>query len=158
MGNPLPYLGSCAKVHGMRVDRHDAIVSLIAEKLKRNGNWTVMIEPKDERNFKPDIVVKANDKSKAWIIDPTIRTEVSNEDIEVKNKEKEEKYGPTAQQFRQEGFRTVTVNGLWIGARGVLSKEGKRLLKSLGFSKKDLQEIISTVLKLSYSMYRMFLQ
>ena len=63
--------GSCPKVHGMRIDRHDAIVSLIVEKLRKNERWEVEVEPKDNRNFKPDIVIKAK-KSKTWIVDPTI--------------------------------------------------------------------------------------
>ena len=150
--------GNCPKVHGMRVDRHDAIVKLIAEKCKKNESWEVQIEPRDNRNFKPDIVIKARDKFRAWIIDPTIRTEVTIDDIGAINQEKETKYEPTVEQLRQVGFQTVTVKGLWIGARGVISSEGKGLLESHGFVKKDFYEIICTVLKLSHSMYRVFLQ
>ena len=120
-------------------------------------NWEVEIEPKDNRNFKPDIVIKSKDKTRAWIIDPTIRTEISNEDIEMKNREKQVKYEPTAVQLRAEGYAVVAVKGLWIGARGIMSNEGKILLISLGFDKKDFQEIICTVLKLSYSMHTMFM-
>ena len=97
-------------------------------------------------------------KSRAWIIDPTIRTETTAEDIEIKNKEKELKYAPTAAELMNEGFKEVTVKGLWIGARGIISHEGKVLLDSLGFNKNDLRDIVCTVLKLSHTMYRMFIQ
>ena len=115
----------------MRVDRHDATVSLIADHFWKNENWEVEIEPKDNRNFKPDIVIKSKDKTRAWIIDPTIRTEISNEDIEMKNREKQVKYEPTAVQLRAEGYAVLAVKGLWIGARGIMSNEGKVLLRSL---------------------------
>ena len=67
------------------------------------------------------------------------------------------KYEPIAVQLRAEGYAMVAVKGLWIGAREIMSNEGKVLLTSLGFDKKDFQEIICTVLKLSYSTYRMFM-
>ena len=150
--------GNCEKVHGMRTARHDTVVQLIADKLRRNTEWKVLVEPRDQRNFKPDIVVKNISKSRAWIIDPTIRTETTAEDIEIKNKEKELKYAPTAAELMNEGFKEVTVKGLWIGARGIISHEGKVLLDSLGFNKNDLRDIVCTVLKLSHTMYRMFIQ
>ena len=75
----------------------------------------------------------------------------------MKNKEKMEKYAPTAVELQQEGFRKVTVRGMWIGARGIISKDCRTLLKSLGFTKKDTQEVICTVLKFSQAMLKMFL-
>ena len=82
--------------------------------------------------------------------------ENSVDDIKAKNTEKEEKYAATAEELRQEGYGRVTVKGLWVGARGIFSSDGQSFLKSLGFSKNDLSEIICLTLKFSYSMLQMF--
>ena len=142
---------------GMRCERHNQVVDFIAGKLRENPRWDVLVEPKDARGFKPDIVVRMKDKSKAWIIDPTIRMETTIEDIARKNTEKETKYAATAEEIRREGFSCVVVKGLWIGARGIISSDCKTFLKSIGFEKQDFQKMICLVLRLSHSMYSMFL-
>ena len=145
-------------MHEMRVERQNQVVKMIMEKLRENDKREVQIEPKDQRNFKPDIVIKSKDKSRAWILDPTIRMEVSDEEITSKNTEKAEKYAPTADEIKLERFRQVTVHGLWMGARGVLSKDSINIFKSLGLDKEFIRKIVCLVLKLSHAMYKMFLR
>ena len=74
----------------------------------------------------PDLTSEG--KTKAYIIDLTIRTETTVADIEVHNGKKRKKYAGVAEELRAGGFVDVVVHGLWFGSRGVVSKVGLTLL------------------------------
>ena len=103
----------------------------MASELQKNGKWEVTVEERSAEGLKPDLILRSNDKTKAYIIDPTIRTETTVADIEVHNGEKRRKYAGVEEELRAEGFVDVVVHGLWFGSRGIVSKVGLILLKSL---------------------------
>ena len=148
--------GQCDKVKDMRTARHDRVVEMIARELKQNEKCEVTVEERTAEGLKPDLIIRAKDKSKAWIIDPTIRTETTTVEIADKNNEKVRKYSGVGEELRAEGFKDVFVHGLWFGARGVVSKVGLALLNSLGIKQSVVEEIVCLILNLSHAMYRMF--
>ena len=107
--------GQCEKVKDMRSFRHDKVVELLASELQKSGKWEVTIEERSGEGLKPDLTLRSKDRTKAYIIDPTIRTETTVADIEVHNGEKRRKYAGVAEELRAEGFVDVVVHGLWFG-------------------------------------------
>lgn len=90
----------------MRIARHNAIVEEMAEKLESSGKWNAEFEPKYQTNQRPDPIIRSKDRLQAASIDPTIRWEVSADNIRKKNQEKEDKYRSTAEDLKSEGFQS----------------------------------------------------
>ncbi|GAU99518.1 hypothetical protein RvY_10510 [Ramazzottius varieornatus] len=145
--------GQCEEVKDMSSFRHDEVVKVIARELRKEDKWEVTIEERTAEGLKPDLIVRMKDKTKAWIIDPTIRMGTTADDTRIHNEEKERKYSRTGDELRAEGFQAVFVHDLWFGARGVISKVGLSLLRSLGINQSTVEEIVCLLLKLSHSMY-----
>ncbi|GAV04048.1 hypothetical protein RvY_14388 [Ramazzottius varieornatus] len=137
----------------MRSYRHDEVVKFSTGELRKEDKWEVTVEERTTEGLKPDLIIRMKDKTKAWIIDPTIRMETTVTDIRAQNEEKERKCSGTSDELRAEGFQEVFVHGLWFGARGVISKVGLSLLRSLGINQSSINEIVSLILNLSHSMY-----
>ena len=152
--------GACETVKDMRIARHDEVVKMLADECRKNEKWEVTVEERTAEGLKPDNIIRSKDEKKSWVIDPTIRMEVDEDNIVAHNKEKERKYSGVADEIRVEGFVDVEVHGLWIGARGVFSKVSLALLKSLGIGAKFVSDIVCLVINLSHSMYwyRMFMR
>ena len=142
----------------MRSFRHDKVVELLASELQKNGKWEVTVKERSAEGLKPDLILQSNDKTKAYIIDPTIRTETTVADIEVHNGKKRKKYAGVAEELRAEGFGNVVVHGLWFGSRGIVSKVVLNLLESLGIAQLVVEEIVCLILNLSHAMYRTFMK
>ncbi len=78
----------CEKFDGLRVKRHDQIVSVIARTLKNKG-LRVLIEPRIpvKRFFvEPDILVYDERKTKAWIFDLIVVTSLSSPSVAHRQK------------------------------------------------------------------------
>ena len=98
-----------------------------------------------------DIIAFENNTKKAYVIDPTVRFETNDDDLDEKiQKEKDEIYGTCFADLekRYAGFgkREWKVIGLWFGARGTISKGVKKFFADFGLPMDMLPEIAESVL------------
>ncbi|GAV09234.1 hypothetical protein RvY_18808 [Ramazzottius varieornatus] len=83
--------GQCEQVKDMRSYRHDEVVKVIARELRKEDKWKVTVEERTVEGLKPDLIIRMKDKTKAWIIGPTVRMETTVTDIRAHNEENEMK-------------------------------------------------------------------
>ncbi|KAJ4429751.1 hypothetical protein ANN_21955 [Periplaneta americana] len=94
-----------------------------------------------------DIVALDKTNSKGFILDPTVRFEMSQTQPSEVNKEKQQIYEPTIPYFREkyqmEG--TWEVHGLMIGARGTIPRSTVNTIKTFGIHDIIPKIITSTI-------------
>ena len=133
----------CGRTHGMRIARHDAVVTVLEKAcLRKRGNrpgLRVIREPiirtgptlKDA--LKPDLIIlKGND---AWVIDPTIVSDSA--DLRKQDEAKRMKYSsPRVSEYLRgivehpEQSSSLTVRGLPFSWRGVVHWDSWREIES----------------------------
>ncbi|KAJ4445364.1 hypothetical protein ANN_07169 [Periplaneta americana] len=81
-----------------------------------------------------DIVALDKTNSKGFILDPTVRFEISQTQPSEVNKEKQQIYEPTIPYFREKYQMDGTweVHGLMIGARGTIPRSTVNTIKTFG--------------------------
>ncbi|KAJ4450526.1 hypothetical protein ANN_01953 [Periplaneta americana] len=131
-------LGSCQHGELLRNSRHHNIRKLIAEAL-RNRSFEVheevhCVASEGGGIRRADIVALDKTNSKGFILDPTVRFEMSQTQPSEVNKEKQQIYDPTIPYFREKHQMEGTweVHGLMIGARGTIPRSTVNTTKTFG--------------------------
>ncbi|KAJ4437388.1 hypothetical protein ANN_17532 [Periplaneta americana] len=144
-------LGSCQHGELLRNSRHHNIRKLIAQTL-RNKSFEVheemhCVASEGGGIRRADIVALDETNSKGFILDPTVRFEMSQTQPSEVNKEKQQIYEPTIPYFREkyqmEG--TWEVHGLMIGARGTIPRSTVNTIKTFGIHDIIPKIITSTI-------------
>ncbi|KAJ4432357.1 hypothetical protein ANN_20976 [Periplaneta americana] len=144
-------LGSCQHGELLRNSRHHNIRKLIAQAL-RNKSFEVheevhCVASESGGIRRADIVALDKTNSKGFILDPTVRFEMSQTQPSEVNKEKQQIYEPTIPYFREkyqmEG--TWEVHGLMIGARGTIPRSTVNTIKTFGIHDIIPKIITSTI-------------
>lgn len=150
----LPHvLGKCQYGNLLRNIRHNTIRSLIATSLKDKFDIYEEITciGDNDSNRRVDILaLNKNNKQIGYILDPTIRFERSkNQPTEV-DREKKAIYEPTINYFKNKyKINEIEVIGLFIGARGTISKFFKDFAQRFGIPSKTVKLLARETLKLS---------
>ena len=92
-----------------------------------------------------DIITYNSDKSKGYIIDPTIRFE--DQSPEAVHQEKCQIYNPCIDFFKQKySIKNIEVIGLMIGARGTIPKKFQDFCKKFNLPKSFIEDVaLSTI-------------
>ncbi|KAJ4451174.1 hypothetical protein ANN_02616 [Periplaneta americana] len=142
---------SCQHGELLRNSRHHNIRKLIAQAL-RNKSFEVheevhCVASEGGGIRRADIVALDKTNSKGFILDPTVRFEMSQTQPSEVNKEKQQIYEPTIPYFREkyqmEG--TWEVHGLMIGARGTIPRSTVNTIKTFGIHDIIPKIITSTI-------------
>ncbi|KAJ4445780.1 hypothetical protein ANN_12465 [Periplaneta americana] len=152
-------LGSCQHGELLRNSRHHNIRKLIAQAL-RNKSFEVheevhCVASEGGGIRRADIVALDKTNSKGFILDPTVRFEMSQTQPSEVNKEKQQIYEPTIPYFREkyqmEG--TWEVHGLMIGARGTIPRSTVNTIKTFGIHD-IIPKIITSTIKGSVAILK----
>lgn len=163
-------LGKCRRGELLRNNRHHAVRRLIADAMSKVG-WKVLQEiecsaygniedpnseePGDNSNTvtasrRVDIIAYNPSSKKGLILDPTVRMEQDAGQAEAVNLEKKSIYNPCIPYFKDKlGLVDIQVIGLYVGARGTISKFFVDFLKHQGIPSMLIEDIVTTVLKKS---------
>lgn len=149
--------GNCEYSRPAINSRHHAVCDLIARELRSKGldvEREVRCQSNDGRERRVDLLVVDKKKKQGWILDPTIRIERDPIDGEhqfvVVDREKKAIYEPCVPYFLKNfKLNSMSVHGLFIGARGTISRSFVDTLKSFHVSRNLLEEIVITVVKRS---------
>src|SRR5690625_3942686 len=104
-----------------------------------------------------DIVANDHNSSQAFIVDPTIRYETNSDIGKEVQEEKERLYAGCANSLNAKfssrfGHRDYQVIGLWMGARGTVSKGLSNFFSNFRLGKMILPELAEEVLVASIRM------
>ena len=147
-------LGFCPKGSLLRNTRHNRVRTMIAEAFREKDSYEVHEEvpciATDDSSRRIDIIVIDRGKKQAWILDPTIRYEGEETQAADVDEEKRKIYEPCVadlgQKYRLTGF-DVKVIGLYIGARGTISKFFVEFCRSFSLCKDLIKRVVISVLK-----------
>lgn len=135
-------LQKCHRTHAARIRRHDGIVEIIADRL-RKAKWTVEVErrfPGPGQPLYPDIVARRGDTETA-VIDATVIS--CGFPLRTAHESKVAKYSVPQVASVVKGRSTCDplVTSATLNFRGVWCKTSAQDLLSLGLSKQDLKII-----------------
>ena len=148
-------LGYCHFMSRQRIARHDALKFSLKKMLKANGMKVKHeAECKSTTGDNHRVYLVAfpmhTNTDKAYIIDPTIRWE-DNKDVGAEvHAEKRRIYEPCIPFLKQRfaaafGNREYEVIGLWMGARGTISKNMVEFFDRFQLDRRKLLELSNTV-------------
>ncbi|KAJ4429563.1 hypothetical protein ANN_21732 [Periplaneta americana] len=151
--------GSCQHGKLLRNSRHHDIRKLIAQALRKRSfevhEEVHCVASEGGGIRRADIVALDKTNSKGFILDPTVRFEMSQTQPSEVNKEKQQIYEPTIPYFREkyqmEG--TWEVHGLMIGARGTIPRLTVNTIKTFGIHD-IIPKIITSSIKGSVAILR----
>ncbi|KAL1446364.1 hypothetical protein WDU94_005663, partial [Cyamophila willieti] len=150
-------LGACPFGHLTRINRHNAVRSLIANELKKQYEVYEEVPgiATDGSSRRIDIIAIDRKKKKGIIIDPTVRFELhSNQPNEV-NQEKKDIYIPTVPYYKEKyGLNEIEVRGLLIGARGTITSFFKSFSAEFNISEASQKIISQSVIRSSILILR----
>jgi hypothetical protein len=145
-------LGECHRGSLIRNNRHHAVRSLIAEAMTKIG-WKVLqeVECTGNGSRRVDIIAYNQTTKKGIILDPTVRMEQNDiNQSEAVNQAKKDIYEPCIPYFCEKlGLDDIEVIGLYIGARGTISKFFLEFMKTQGLMSTLIEDIVVSVLKKS---------
>lgn len=151
--------GQCPAVKGYRINRHNGIVKILADRLKTKG-WTVSIEPRiidaENKTHIPDIIAVRS--GEAVVIDPTIVYENSDTSLQSANMAKTRKYQHLDKLvMAMYGCTTVSFHGIAVGARGGWINANSKVLAQMGLCDKGLYALLCRyALRGTINMLRVF--
>ena len=135
-------LQCCCRTSGARIKRHDRLVNLLADMLKKLG-WTVQVELRIETSAglrKPDLLAFKPGVS-AWIIDATVVSE-NYTTLDTPHKSKIQYYGEVPEIKAVIEMQTGVVpsfTSLTLSWRGLYSPGSAADLSLLGLKRGDLE-------------------
>jgi len=98
-----------------------------------------------------DIIAIDRISKRAFVLDPTVRSELSISQVQDVDSEKKSIYEPCIEDLRikcnLDAQYSISVHGILIGARGTIHHEIFQLFKSLGIPKTTLEDIAITAVK-----------
>ncbi|KAL1446313.1 hypothetical protein WDU94_005645 [Cyamophila willieti] len=148
----LPHvLGSCHAGDLLRNARHHEIRSIIADHLRKE-NWTVQEEihcvASNGSNRRVDIWCYKPNLNKGFILDPTVRMEMSLEQAGAVNEEKKSIYEPCIQYFRENyQIEDIEVMGLLVGARGAVTKFFEEFRRNFKLPKSLTEKVVISAIR-----------
>ena len=165
----------CDANHGLINDRHNAVVNIIADELKKL-RFTVDVEVRctgvehvevaevdvGDQDLAPsrdinvsrriDIVAVNEARTQAFLIDPTIRIESTESSVQDALQQKKRTYEPTVEYFRRHlGMHNVEVAGIWFGSRGTHHPTTVNFFKRLGLLKGRSTVLLDNITKIILS-------
>ena len=151
---PSHVLGKCDFGNKQRIARHHRVKHRLNSLLSQNGYtcfdeaWCTDSQGSEKR---ADIIAFANKSKKAYVIDPTVRFETSDDDLDEKIQEEKEMiyrdcFADLEKRYPKFGKREWKVIGLWFGARGTISKSVQQFFADFGLPTDVLPEIAESVL------------
>lgn len=147
-------LGKCPKGELLRNNRHHTFRSLIACSL-RDKRWNVDEEiycvDVNGTSRRADIFAYNRTTGKGFIIDPTVRMEGDIDQFAMVDREKRKSTNHVCIPYFQSKYNVsdIEVIGLYIGARGTISKDFVNFLKRFKIPLSVIETIVSSVLKIS---------
>ena len=97
-----------------------------------------------------DIIAYNPVSKKGYILDPTIRMEQDSSQAEAVDLEKKAIYNPCIPYFKKKlGLEDIQVIGLYVGARGTITKFFLDFMKSFGIPTSLIEDVVTTVFKKS---------
>ena len=160
----IEYLGHivqvCPRTHGPRIDRHNAVVKKILERLVQM-DWTVCLEPRipTAQSFvKPDLVFWNGDS--AFVLDVGINGD--GFDPDTGHERKVDYYAAEAVHIRKWINEQATADlfpeftAFVSNWRGVLSRKSTDSLLALGFSKSDIRLLSIVIVERSSWIHQVF--
>jgi hypothetical protein len=150
---------TCQRTHEARINRHNAVVKLVAKELRRLG-YEVTVEPYIRTSIgvmRPDIVAKKD--GVIYVIDPTITTNASNPDDA--HRKKVAKYNNPEliwelTRMNDVGNFEFSFGSLAFTYTGLMSKLSNKYMRALGISRGVLKKCTLAVLQGSVKAFRMF--
>ncbi|KAJ4434248.1 hypothetical protein ANN_22798 [Periplaneta americana] len=142
----------------LRIDRHNTVRSIIANRLREHGEYEVYEEVQclstEGSTRRADIIIIDRDKKKTGLIlDPTVRFEINEDQPKQVHEEKRAIYLPCCDDLSHKyNIQDWNVIGLMFGARGTIPKFTLEILRKLKVPDKTLQTIASAILKSSLNI------
>ncbi|KAJ4428798.1 hypothetical protein ANN_25791 [Periplaneta americana] len=154
----LPHvLGFCLQGELLRIDRHNTVRSIIANRLREHGEYEVYEEVQclstEGSTRRADIIIIDRDKKTGLILDPTVRFEINENQPKQVHEDKRAIYLPCCDDLSHKyNIQDWNAIGLTFGARGTIPKFILEILRKLKVPEKTLQAIASTSLKSSLNI------
>jgi len=148
----LPHvLGFCHQGELLRLQRHHKVVQLLGKTLRKK-KWTVVEEfaclSVDGSNRRVDLLVYDEVTRNGFILDPTIRFEINQNQPEEVNQEKKSIYEPCIPDIQAKcKLKNIEVIGLLLGARATIPKFFTDFCKRFKIEKTVIEEIGIEVLR-----------
>jgi len=145
-------LGACSHGNDLIIARHDNVKRLIANELARRG-WKVQVERRgiatNGAERRSDIIAWNPDSKEGWILDPTVQIETDVPDqFDQADAVKRGKYEPCVPYYLElYKLKSLTVSGIYIGARGTITRGVVDLFSKLGLPKSLLFDIVLSVIR-----------
>lgn len=144
-------LGFCRQGELLRQNRHNKIVKIIANQLRKLG-WTVIEEfaclSTDGSNRRVDLIVYNERSRNGFILDPTVRFETDENQPASVNEEKQRLYEPCVTDIQAKcKLKHLQVIGLLIGARGTIPKFVLDVFKQFEVNGTMIEEIVVEALR-----------
>ena len=158
-------LGQCPFVKGKRIKRHDHIVNLVSDEIKKShppGCVRTWSEPTlrdgEGNNWRPDLVVSI--PAGTYIVDVTVRYEGDGGRLHAAYQEKERKYQcirSAAADLCATPTDSVTVVPIVLGSRGAIPQFTTEALTILGLKRRGFWRCLARrALLTSLDMLRIF--
>jgi hypothetical protein len=157
-------LGSCTRGALIRNHRHNGIRDLLAKGMNCVGYETAeevhcLAEGGSTRRI--DIIAYNSQTKMGYILDPTVRFESgdSNEEAEEVDKEKKTIYEPCIGYFKSMySLENIEVIGLYVGARGTITRSLKSFVNRFGLRENILEDIMMLAIRGSIQIYNYHLK
>ena len=148
----LPHvLGSCDRGNLLRNTRHHLIRTQIADALRTNGfnvHEEIHCVGDGDSNRRADIIAMLPDSKYGYIIDPTVRMEVDEQQPEMVNLEKQNIYNSCIPYLKEKyDLEEMEVIGLLVGARGTIPQFFKDFANQFRIPKSVIDSIAISAVK-----------
>lgn len=148
----LPHvLGFCQQGELLRHQRHNKIVKILGIALRKK-KWTAIEEfcclSSDGSTRRVDLLVYNEITRNGYILDPTVRFEIDQNQAEEVDKEKKSIYEPCIPDLQAKcKLKNIEVIGLLVGARGTIPKFFLNFCHSFKIEKSVIEEIAIEALR-----------
>lgn len=142
----LPHvLGFCHQGELLRHQRHNKVVQLLGKALRRK-KWTVVEEftclAVNGSTRRVDLLVYNEKSRNGYILDPTVRFEIDQNQAEEVNNEKKSIYEPCIPDIQAKcKLKNIEVIGLLLGARGTIPNFFMEICQRFKIEKSTIEEI-----------------
>jgi hypothetical protein len=151
---------ACWRTHGVRVLRHNRVLGLFVQSLRRVG-YTALVEPYIPTSIgarKPDVVAWKND-GVVHVVDVQVVSAGAEHSLATMHERKVRKYllpEVTQWALARSGARRAEVSSLTFNWRGVLARASFRTIRGMGIRAAMLRVMAVRVLEMTAVMWRMF--
>lgn len=150
----------CPKTHGMRIVRHDAILTYITDILKKKGH-KVLREPTidtESGKYVPDLIIEMPERTMIMDVHVTGQTAQS---LDRTAKMKIARYSDSAVLVKklEERYRNeLSFHGLTMTYSGIMSRSMAKALRGLKVNTGELRKIVNICLSKTYAAWVVFMK